>query len=319
MQRMRLIVHRKMSICNNQKIIDGTYVAKEIKTNLKLEIKQLQKQFNTLTPPGLAVVLVGNRNDSETYVRMKQRAATQLGIHFELHKHQIDITEKELLYSIGTLNHDSNIHGIIVQLPLPNHIDKRNIISKVSITKDVDGFHGLNIGNLALEGCNPFFVPCTPRGVMELLHHYKVPITGKHFVILGKSNIVGLPMSLMLLNENATVTVCNSETQHEDEITRMADVLITAVGVPGLVKEDWVKEDAVVIDVGINTIHDSTRKRGYRLVGDVDFENVCKKVKLITPVPGGVGPMTVAMLMKSTVESYKRHLENPNISIHNKQ
>ena len=290
-------------------LIDGTAVAKKIKLGLKNRIKNLQFVFDTTIKPGLADVLVGNSKDSETYVRMKNKAANALGIHFELHKHSVDITEKELLYKIGTLNHSSHIHGIIVQLPLPDHIDTRNIISKVSITKDVDGFHCLNIGELALEGYEPLFVPCTPRGVMELLSHYNVCAKGKHVVILGKSNIVGLPMSLMLLNENATVTICNSETINEEEITRSADILISAVGIPHLVKEDWVKEGVIVIDVGINAVDDTTRKRGYRLVGDVDFENVRKKASLITPVPGGVGPMTVAMLMKATVESFQRHLK----------
>lgn len=291
-------------------IIDGKMVSQRIKDGLKWEITALQRRYQTDMKPGLAVILVGNRKDSETYVRMKNIAAEKLGIHFELHRHPLDVTEKELLYSIGTLNHSNHIHGIIVQLPLPDHIDKRNVISKVSVTKDVDGFHGLNIGNLALEGQTPFFSPCTPRGVMELLNYYNVNVTGKHCVVLGKSNIVGLPMSLMLMNEFATVTVCNHLTQHESEITRMADILISAAGVPELVKGDWVKDGAVVIDIGINAVDDSSRKRGYRLVGDVDYNKVKEKASLITPVPGGVGPMTVAMLMKATVESYEHHLCN---------
>lgn len=294
----------------NSNIIDGKLVSNNIKSKLSSRILDLQAQYSTTQKPGLAVVLVGDRKDSSTYVRMKRLAAEKLGIHFELHKHSLDVTEKELLYSIGALNIDKNIHGIIVQLPLPAHIDKRNVIAKVSITKDVDGFHGLNIGNLALEGHEPFFTPCTPRGVMELLKHYKVPITGKHYVVLGKSNIVGLPMSLMLLNEDATVTVCNHLTERESDITRTADVLISATGNPGLVKSDWIKDGAVVVDVGINAVPDSTRKRGYRLVGDVEFEEVSKKASLITPVPGGVGPMTVAMLMQATVESFERHVSN---------
>lgn len=293
---------------SSPRLIDGKLVSNKIKTQLNSRIQYLQSYHKTTIVPGLAVVLVGDRKDSETYVRMKKITAEKLGIHFELHRHPIDVTEKELLYSIGTLNIEPHIHGIIVQLPLPDHIDKRNVVSKVSITKDVDGFHGLNIGNLALEGHTPFFTPCTPRGVMELLKHYNVPISGKHYVVLGKSNIVGLPMSLMLLNENATVTVCNHLTERESEITKDADVLITAVGKAGLVTQDWVKEGVVVVDIGINAVPDSTRKRGYRLVGDVDFDGVSKKASLITPVPGGVGPMTVAMLMQATVESFERHL-----------
>lgn len=289
------------------KIIDGKLVSEKLKSSLISRISDIKHTYRTNQSPGLAVVMVGDRKDSDTYVRMKQLSAEKLGINFKLHKHPCNVTEKELLLSIDVLNNDRNVHGIIVQLPLPKHIDKKNIISKVSITKDVDGFNELNIGNLALEGYSPHFSPCTPKGVMELLRYYNVPITGKHCVVLGKSNIVGLPMSLMLLKENATVTICNQLSERESEITRDADILISATGVPGLVKEDWVKEGVVVIDIGINSVTDSTRKKGYRIVGDVDYYPVSQKARLITPVPGGVGPMTVAMLMMSVVDSYERH------------
>jgi len=301
-------------------IIDGNLISRRIKDNLSKRIVDIQNKYRTDTLPGLAVVLVGDRPDSETYVRMKEIAAEKLDIYFELHRYPSDISERELLYEIGILNHNSEIHGIIVQLPLPSHIDVRNVISTISVTKDVDGFNVLNIGKLALEGYSPEFVPCTPRGVMELLKAYNINVKGKHCVVLGKSNIVGLPMSLMLLNENATVTICNSETDRDSEpgIVRSADIIISAVGIANLVKEEWVKPGAIVIDIGINCVPDVTKKRGYRIVGDVDFENVKKRAKMITPVPGGVGPMTVAMLMQATVDSYERHLESPYIELKNR-
>jgi 5,10-methylene-tetrahydrofolate dehydrogenase/methenyl tetrahydrofolate cyclohydrolase len=290
-------------------IIDGILISQSIKTKLRARIVEIRKMYNIDMKPGLAVVLVGSKKDSETYVRMKQIAAEELDIHFELHRYDDKTTEQELLQEIERLNDTSHIHGIIVQLPLPQHIDKRNVITKLSILKDVDGFNALNIGTLALDGYSPYFVPCTPRGVMELFKAYNIEVKGKHCVVLGKSNIVGLPMSLMLIKENATVTICNSETINEPEIVRSADIIISAVGIAKLVKEDWVKPGAIVIDVGINCIPDNTRKCGYRLVGDVDFENVKNKARMITPVPGGVGPMTVAMLMQATVDSFERHLQ----------
>jgi 5,10-methylene-tetrahydrofolate dehydrogenase/methenyl tetrahydrofolate cyclohydrolase len=288
-------------------IVDGKLIADKIKEQLKLRIS---KYTHLNVKPTLAVIMVGDRKDSETYVRMKKQAAEQLGINFLLYKHDTTISQQQLLNEIDNLNNDNDVDGIIVQMPVPNHIDKRQIISHISVNKDVDGFHGLNIGNLALEGHEPLFIPCTPRGVMEILKHYNVQVKGKHVVVLGKSNIVGLPMSLMLLNELATVTVCHSETVDEEKITRTADILISAVGKPHLVKADWVKDGAVVIDIGINPIIDSTKKTGYRIVGDVDFEEVKKKTSLITPVPGGVGVMTVCMLMSATVESFERKIRN---------
>lgn len=287
---------------NSSKLIDGKFVSQSILNTLKQKIQSNK----SVTIPGLAVVLAGDRKDSICYVKMKQRAAESIGMYFELHHHPSDVTEKELLYCVQTLNHNPRIHGIIVQLPLPDHINKNNIISEVNLLKDVDGFHALNIGKLALDGYTPDFSPCTPKGVMKLLKHYNVELSGKRCVVLGKSNIVGLPMALMLLNEGATVTICDHNTPCEDEITREADVLISATGVPRLVKSHWIKEGAVVIDIGINTVVDSSKKKGYRLVGDVDFENVIDKARLITPVPGGIGPMTVAMLMQSTYDSFER-------------
>lgn len=282
------------------KIIDGKALSISIMNELKNRVK------NYKSAPGLAVILVGNRNDSSTYVRMKQKAALQIGIAFELYKFDENVTQPELIENLEKLNDNDNVHGIIVQLPLPPHICKDKIIESINPAKDVDGFHPLSFGKLALEGCTPLFRPCTPRGVMKLLDHYEVDVKGKHVVVLGKSNIVGMPLTLMLLHRQATVTVCNIFTKDEEKITRQADVLISACGCAKLVKKDWVKEGAVVIDVGINSIEDSTKKSGYKLVGDVDFENVKDVASHITPVPGGVGPMTVAMLMLSTVESFER-------------
>lgn len=280
-----------------KKIMDGKKLASQIRADLK---KRLEP-FWSMRQPGLSVIIAGNRVDSQTYVRMKKIAAAEIGIICKIHQHPETITEMELLNEIEALNNDICVDGIIVQLPLPSHIDKIKILSKISINKDVDGFHACNVGALALEGYEPRFVPCTPRGVMELLDYYKVNIEGKHVVILGKSNIVGLPLSLMMMKRNATVTVCNHMTQREEEITRQADILVSAVGIPGLVKPDWVKEGVIVVDVGINSILDTNNDR--KIVGDVD-PLVSEKALMMTPVPGGVGPMTVAMLMKATFESY---------------
>ena len=289
-------------------VINGSLIAKGLSIQLKARIQQLRSQYQCERFPGLAVIIVGNRKDSETYVRMKERSAKEMQINFSLFKYPESVTQDQLLTDIGSLNDDSSIDGIIVQLPLPAHINKREVLSYVSIEKDVDGFHALNIGNLALEDYTPLFMPCTPRGVMHLLKHHNVELSGKHCVVLGKSNIVGLPLSLMLLKENATVTICNSETQREEKIVRMADVLISAVGKAGLVRGDWIKPGAVVIDVGINPIPDSTKRSGYRLVGDVDFDAVNEHASLITPVPNGVGPLTISMLLLATVESFERRV-----------
>ena len=281
------------------KIIDGKEVSKKIYEDLKKEIS-----INKLKPC-LAVIIVGERKDSMTYVNMKHKKCLELGIESRLIKLSQLITQTELLNEINELNTNNKVDGILVQLPLPNHIDKTTILESISIEKDVDGFHYSNMGKLAIN-TNPFFIPCTPLGVMELFKYYNIDLEGKHIVMIGKSNIVGLPLSLMLLNAEATVTVCHIKTKNIKEITRKADILISACGQPQMIKSDWIKDNVNIIDIGISPIKDETKKKGYRLVGDVDFENVKEKVNYITPVPGGVGPMTIALLMKQTIISCQR-------------
>ena len=278
------------------KLINGKLISKDIYSELSAKIKDID------ITPGLAVILVGGRVDSNTYVRMKEKKCQQLGIYSKVIRFNDTVEESEIVNAITDLNNDNSIHGILIQLPLPKHINENNVLSKVSLTKDVDGFHCSNIGNLTLNK-QPTFIPCTPKGCIELLKRSGIDIEGKHAVILGRSNIVGLPLSLLLLHENATVTICHSRTKDVKNITQTADILIAACGRMEMVKSDWIKEGCVIIDVGINSKNDATRKRGYRLVGDVDFDDVKDKVGHITPVPGGVGPMTIAMLMSQTVES----------------
>ena len=278
------------------KLINGKLISKNIYSELSSKIKDID------IIPGLAVILVGDRVDSNTYVRMKEKKCQQLGIYSKVIRFNDTVEESEIVNAITDLNNDNSIHGILIQLPLPKHINENNVLSKVSLTKDVDGFHCSNIGKLTLNK-QPTFIPCTPKGCIELLKRSEIDIEGKHAVILGRSNIVGLPLSLLLLHENATVSICHSRTKDIKNITQTADILIAACGRMEMVKSDWIKEGCVIIDVGINSKNDATRKRGYRLVGDVDFEDVKDKVGHITPVPGGVGPMTIAMLMSQTVES----------------
>jgi 5,10-methylene-tetrahydrofolate dehydrogenase/methenyl tetrahydrofolate cyclohydrolase len=217
-----------------------------------------------------------------------------------------DASQEEIEAVVRRLNDDPDIHGILVQLPLPNHIDEEKILSLISLEKDVDGFHPLNIGRLSMKGRDPLFIPCTPAGCIELLVRSGVEIEGKEAVVLGRSNIVGLPVSMLLLHRNATVTICHSRTKDLPATCRQADILVAAVGRPEMVKADWVKPGAAVIDVGINRVEDATKKRGYRLVGDVDFEDVNQVAGYLTPAPGGVGPMTIAMLMWNTLAGAKR-------------
>ena len=281
------------------KLLDGKVISNEIYTELKKDIENLNEA------PGLTVILVGNRKDSETYVNMKHKKCLELGIKSDIIKYNIeDVTTSILCNKIEELNSDKSIHGILIQLPLPDHLDTELILSTVALQKDVDGFHFENIGRLATNK-NPLFKPCTPDGCIELLSRYNISVSGKKVVVLGRSAIVGLPLSLMLLYLNATVTICHSGTVNIEEETRNADIIIAACGRSRMVKKDWVKPDAVIIDIGINSIDDLSKKRGYRLVGDVDFEDVKDIVSHITPVPGGVGPMTIAMLMKHTVEACK--------------
>ncbi|KAL6069880.1 methenyltetrahydrofolate cyclohydrolase [Balamuthia mandrillaris] len=294
------------SSSNGPLIIDGNATAKTIREEVKEAVQALKEKTGKV--PGLGVILVGGRTDSATYVRMKQKAAEEVGMHFVMKHLPEDISEEDLIKEVHSLNQDDSVHGYLVQLPLPSHINEKRVLHEVSQDKDVDGFHPLNMGQLALKGHTPRFIPCTPKGCMELLKRYNIPLEGKKAVVLGRSNIVGVPMALLLMHANATVTVCHSRTKDIAAECRQADILVAAIGQTEFVKEDWVKEGAVVIDVGINSKPDSSRKSGYRLVGDVEFEGVKRRAGAITPVPGGVGPMTVAMLLQGTLESAQRTL-----------
>ncbi len=284
-------------------LIDGNAIAQAIHEELAQEVAALKAQGVT---PGLATVLVGDNPASQTYVRMKQKRCGEIGIHSVGHELPADATQEEVESLVQRLNADPAIHGILVQLPLPDHLNEEAILSAISLEKDVDGFHPINIGRLAMKGREALFAPCTPAGVIELLDRMGLPIAGKEAVVLGRSNIVGLPVSMLLLKRDATVTICHSRSRDLPAITRRADILVAAVGRAEMVKADWVKPGAVVIDVGINRVDDPSAKRGYRLVGDVDFASVKEVAGWLTPVPGGVGPMTIAMLLKNTVTAAKR-------------
>lgn len=276
------------------KIIDGKGIAQEIRAELARRVAELTAQGKT---PGLHVILVGDNPASKVYVRNKQRACEEVGISSTVHRLAEETTQVELLGLIEDLNNDEKVHGILVQLPLPGHLDEEAVINAISPEKDVDGFHPLNVGKMYIGTGG--VVPCTPAGVLELVKRTGVPIAGKHVVVIGRSNIVGKPAAFLFLKENATVTICHSRTADVAAEARRADILIAAVGRPQLVKKDWVKPGAVVIDVGINRVDG-------KLVGDVDFEEVKEVAGAITPVPGGVGPMTIAMLLKATVEAAAR-------------
>ncbi|NMB43503.1 MAG: bifunctional methylenetetrahydrofolate dehydrogenase/methenyltetrahydrofolate cyclohydrolase FolD [Clostridiales bacterium] len=273
-------------------LIDGKKVAQEIKDELKEKVANLKSQGREIT---LVVVLVGSDPASQVYVRNKQKACEYVGINSKTYRLADTTTQDELLKLIDELNNDNKVNGILVQLPLPKHIDEDLIIKTISPLKDVDGFHPENVGKLSIGQSG--FVSCTPAGVIELLKRYKIEIEGKHCVVIGRSNIVGKPMSMLLLRENATVTICHSRTKDLKSITKQADILVASIGKPRFVNKDFIKENAVVIDVGIN------RDENNKLCGDVDFEDVKDHVKAITPVPGGVGPMTIAMLLRNCLDS----------------
>ncbi|KAF2260922.1 FTHFS-domain-containing protein [Lojkania enalia] len=288
--------------------IDGTAIARSIRERLGEQIKKRQ-ETNPRYRPSLKIVQVGDRSDSSTYVRMKLKAAEEANIECELVKFPEDVAEAELLQTIYNYNNSPTVHGILVQLPLPKHISEHTITSAVANEKDVDGFGITSIGELAKRGGHPLFTPCTPKGVMVLLKEAGVDPGGRNAVVLGRSDIVGSPVSYLLKNADATVTVCHSKTASLPEIVKQADILVAAIGRPAFVKGDWIKPGAVVIDVGTNYIPDSTKKSGQRLVGDVDFETAAEVASQITPVPGGVGPMTVAMLLQNVVDSADAALE----------
>jgi len=284
-------------------IIDGKAIAERIRAQIAQEVQQRIEAG--LSRPGLATVLVGDNPASQIYVRMKHKACEQVGINSFGYELPADASQEEVEALVERLNADPAIHGILVQLPLPAGLDEEKVLGRIRLEKDVDGFHPLNIGRLAQKGREPLFVPCTPAGIMVLLEEAGVTLEGARAVVLGRSNIVGMPVSLLLLRRNATVTVCHSRTRELPAVTREADVLIAAVGRAEMVRGDWVKPGAVVIDVGVNRVEDPTAKRGYRLVGDVAFDEVKEVAAAITPVPGGVGPMTIAMLLKNTLRAAK--------------
>jgi len=292
---------------NNKRgrLLDGKLVAKALKESIKKEIAEMVDRGED--GPHLAAVIVGNDPASETYVASKEKAARGVGMVSSVYRYPEDTTEKELMDVIDFLNRDPEISGFIVQLPLPKHINEEKIIERIKPSKDVDGFNPVNVGKMAIG--QPGFVSATPAGIMEILRYYNIDTEGKNCVVLGRSNIVGSPMSILMSKKsnpgNATVTLCHSKTQNLEEITRKADILIAAIGSPQFVKADMVKEGAVVIDVGIHRIEDKSAKKGYKLVGDVDFEAVKNKASYITPVPGGVGPMTIASLLNNTLKAYK--------------
>ncbi|KAJ9293122.1 hypothetical protein DTO271G3_8066 [Paecilomyces variotii] len=286
--------------------IDGTAIAKDIRERLKTEIAKTQ-EINPRFKPSLVIFQVGNRSDSSTYVRMKLKAAEEANIQCKIVNFPESITQPEILQEITKANNDPDVHGILVQLPLPQHLSEHAVTSAVADEKDVDGFGAINIGELAKRGGHPLFVPCTPQGVMELLRVSGVDPAGKEAVVLGRSDIVGSPVSYLLKNADATVTVCHSKTKDLQDILRRADIVVAAIGKPEFVKGEWLKPGAVVIDVGTNYKADPSKKSGQRLVGDVDFESAVEVASQITPVPGGVGPMTVAMLMQNVVNAAKAY------------
>lgn len=285
-------------------LIDGKQVAAQVRDALVAEIAELKARGHT---PGLAVVLVGNDPASQVYVGSKVKACAELGLYSQKWELPADTTQEELVKLIHQLNADDRIHGILVQSPPPAHIDEEAVILNIDPRKDVDGFHPANVAKLVLED-EEGFVPCTPLGCMELLKAYGIETAGKHAVVIGRSMIVGKPMANLLVAKkaNATVTIAHSRTKDLPGLCRTADIIVAAVGRAEMVKSDYVKEGAVVLDVGINRIADETRPRGYRIVGDVDFDDVKDKCSYITPVPGGVGPMTIAMLMANTVKACRQ-------------
>ncbi len=290
-------------------IIDGKKTAADIREELKNEIDKLKAAGKNI--PGLVTILVGNNPASEIYVRSKVKACSEVGMLTKAEKLDDTITEEELLNLVEKYNKDKDFHGILVQLPLPKHINEDKVIEAISPKKDVDGFHPISVGNLVIG--KDTFASCTPAGIHELLARYGIETKGKHVVVLGRSNIVGKPIANIMLQKkegaNSVVTICHSAAVDLSYYTKQADILIAAIGKAEFVKADMVKEGVVIIDVGINRVPDSTKAKGYRVVGDVDYNDVAPKSSFITPVPGGVGPMTIAMLLKNTFKAYKMYGE----------
>ncbi|MBL8154163.1 MAG: bifunctional 5,10-methylenetetrahydrofolate dehydrogenase/5,10-methenyltetrahydrofolate cyclohydrolase [Anaerolineae bacterium] len=294
-------------------IIDGRAVADRIQTEIAADVDRFVGQYGY--PPGLGVVLAGDNPASAQYVRMKRRACEKVGMTSVAHLMTNASTQEEVEGIVAALNADPAIHGILVQLPLPKHIDEERVLRLVSLDKDVDGFHPINIGMLGMKGREPLFTPATPTGCMVLLAEAGVKIEGADAVVIGRSNIVGLPVAMMLMKANATVTVCHSRTRNIADIVRRADIVIAAIGQPEYVKGEWLKPGAAVIDVGTNKIDDPGDEKGYRFVGDVEFSTAVEVAGAITKVPGGVGPMTITMLLKNTMKAAQRmaKLEKPSM------
>ncbi len=288
-------------------IIDGRAVAERIRGEIAESVKAMQSAHGIT--PGLATVLVGEDPASATYVRMKKRACEDVGIESFGHELPADSTQDQVEGLVRELNADPRVHGILVQLPLPGHLDEEAILRLISLEKDVDGFHPINIGRLAMKGREPLFIPCTPHGCIVLMEEVGTVFEGAQAVVLGRSNIVGLPVAMLLIHKNATVTVCHSRTKDIAAVTHEADIVVAAVGRPEMVKADWIKPGAVVIDVGVNRVDDASRKRGYKLVGDVAYDEVKEVAGAITPVPRGVGPMTITMLLKNTLRGAELAIE----------
>ncbi|MGV8829907.1 MAG: bifunctional 5,10-methylenetetrahydrofolate dehydrogenase/5,10-methenyltetrahydrofolate cyclohydrolase [Breznakibacter sp.] len=287
-------------------IIDGKKISKEIRDEIAIEVAKMRVEG--LKTPHLAAVLVGHDGGSESYVSNKIKACEEVGFISSLYRFETNITEEQLLEVVHQLNTDPDVDGFIVQLPLPKHISEEKITEAIDPKKDVDGFHPQNVGRMTIG--SPAFVSATPQGIMELIKRYNIDTKGKHVVVIGRSNIVGRPMSILMSQKgiDATVTVCHSRTSNLKEIALQADIIVAAIGIPGFVKEEMVKNGAVVIDVGTTRVPDETTKNGWRLKGDVDFDAVAPKCSFITPVPGGVGPMTITSLMINTLKSAKKEI-----------
>ena len=283
----------------SSKVLSGLDTASKVYESFNDRIKVLSTKG---VVPGLCVVLVGEDPASQIYVRTKSKKLKSLGLISETIRLDADVTEQKLLSIIEDLNANSKFHGILVQMPLPEHINSQNIINSINPAKDVDGFHPENVGWLSIG--KPRFIPCTPKGIMRIFSHYNIDLTGKDIVVIGRSNIVGRPMSILVSSNNAngTCTICHSRTKNINDYSRNADIIISAIGVPNFLTSEMIKEDSIIIDVGINRI-DSDNEKGYKIVGDADYDSVFDKVSKITPVPGGVGPMTIAMLVENTIEA----------------
>jgi 5,10-methylene-tetrahydrofolate dehydrogenase/methenyl tetrahydrofolate cyclohydrolase len=285
------------------KLIDGKAIAEAVRQEAAEEVAKLQAQTGQI--PTLAAVLVGENPASQTYVSSKGKACLEAGMGSITHKLPAEATQAEVEDLVRALNADPVVNGILVQLPLPKGLNEQAVLDLISLAKDVDGFHPMNIGQLVMKGRKPLFIPCTPNGCIELLVRSGIPIAGADAVVVGRSNIVGIPVAALLNNADATVTICHSRTRNLPEVVRRADIVVAAIGKPEYVRGDWIKPGATVIDVGINRIEDPSKKSGFRLVGDVAFAEAVEVAGAITPVPGGVGPMTIAMLLANTVRGFK--------------